>query len=146
MDRIDAGGARHLDVVTHRLGVDQPAEFAVDGGEHFGQLLDLGNSDAARDERLGHLKPDVAGADDHRSPDLLLFEGSHQGEAVFHRVQKVHALPRAKVVEAGDRRPDRQRSRGDNERVVLEKLDVMARSERYAVALSIDLPCDSVEP
>ena len=58
----------------------------------------------------------------------------------------MHALPRAKVVEACDRRPDRQRSRGDNERVVLEKLDVIARSERYAVPLGIDLLRDSVEP
>ena len=67
LDRIDAGGARHLDAVTHELGVDERAEFGVDGGEHLGQLLDLGNGEAAGDERLGHLEPDVTGADDHRS-------------------------------------------------------------------------------
>ena len=58
----------------------------------------------------------------------------------------MHALARAEVVEAGDRRLDRQRSGADDQRVVLENLVVMARSERYAVALGVDLPCDGVEP
>ena len=67
LDRVDAGAAGHLDRVPLELGADECAELRVDGGEHFGQLLDLGHGDATRDERLGHLEADVAGADDHRS-------------------------------------------------------------------------------
>ncbi len=55
------------------LGADERAELGVDGWEYFGELLDLGHGDAARDERLGHLEADVAGADDHRSSDVWLF-------------------------------------------------------------------------
>ena len=59
----------------------------------------------------------------------------------------MHALARAEVVEPGDRRRDRQRAGGDNERVVLEKPHVViARSERHAVPLRVDLPGYGVEP
>ena len=68
LDRVDPGAARDLDVVALELGAHERAELGVDGGEHLGQLLDLGHGEAARDERLGHLESDVSGADDHRPP------------------------------------------------------------------------------
>ena len=56
-------------------------------------------------------------------------------------------VARAEVVESGDRWRDRQRAGGDNECVVLEKPHVvMARSERHAVPLGVDLAGDGVEP
>ena len=84
LDRVDAGVACHVDAVLVELGADECAELGVDGWEHFRELLDLGHGDAACDERLGHLESDVSGADDHRSSDVLLFEGLHEGEGVSH--------------------------------------------------------------
>ena len=72
-------------------------------------------------------RPYVAGSDDHRSLDVLFLKGSHQREGVSHRVQEVHGFARTEVVEAGDRRLDRQRSRGDNQRVVHQKPLVVHR-------------------
>ena len=56
-------------------------------------------------------------------------------------------VTRAEVVEPGDRRRDRQRAGGHDKRVVLEQLVVViARTERHAVPLRVDLPGDGVEP
>ena len=124
VDRVDAGVARDVDAVAVELGVHERAELGVDGGKHLGELLDLGDGEAAGGERLGHLEADVAGADDHRSPDLPVLEGAHQRERVAHRVQQVHAVGRAEAVEPGDRRPDRHRAGADDQRVVVERLVV----------------------
>ena len=59
--------------MAFELGVDERAELGVDGGQHLGELLDLGDREPAGRERLGHLEPDVAGADDHRPRGPALF-------------------------------------------------------------------------
>jgi hypothetical protein len=48
---------------------DERPEFSVEGGEHLGELLDLGDLDPSGDEGFGHLQADVAGADDDRLGD-----------------------------------------------------------------------------
>ena len=71
-----------------------------------------------------------------------------QRERVAHRVQKVHAVARAEVVEPGDRRRDRQRAGGDDERVVLE-IPPRPSSAVPSVTrwpLGVDLAGDGVEP
>ena len=57
------------------LGVDERAELGVDGWEHLGELLDLGDCRPRVGERLGHLQADVAGADD----DALRVDGGSRG-------------------------------------------------------------------
>ena len=67
--RVDAGDGRagvDLDSVFGQFSVDQGAEFDIDGGQHFGQHLDLGDADAAGGESFGHLEADVSRADDER--------------------------------------------------------------------------------
>ena len=60
---------RDLDAVALEFGVDERAEFGIDGGENLGELLDLGDGEAAGGEAFGHLEADVTGADDHGSLD-----------------------------------------------------------------------------
>ena len=45
--RRDGGAGEDLDAVAVELGVDEGAEFGVDGGQHLGELLDLGDREAA---------------------------------------------------------------------------------------------------
>ena len=104
------------------LGVYECAEFGIDGGKDLGELLDLGDCEAAVGERLGHLEPDVSGADDHRSPYLAVLECAHQRERVADRVQEMDAVGRAEAVEPADRRPDRQGAGADDQRVVVDYL------------------------
>ena len=83
-------------------------------------MLDLRDGEPAGRESLGHLKADVAGADDHGSLDVRLLEGVHQREGVAHRVQQVHALFWAEVIETANRRLDGKRAGADDQRVVGE--------------------------
>ena len=104
---VDACVARDSDAVAFELGVDEGAEFGVDGGQHLGELFDLCDGESACGRGFGHLEADVAGADDDRSLDRLSLERAHQRERVAHRVQQVDAVLGPEPVEAVDRRSDR---------------------------------------
>ena len=66
-DGVDGGAGEDLDAAGGELGVDEGAELRVDGGQHLGQLLDLGDGQAPGGQRVGHLQADVPGADDDRA-------------------------------------------------------------------------------
>ena len=100
----------------------QGAEFGVDGGQDLGQLFHLGDGQPAGGERVGHLQADVAGADDHRDGRCSFLQGAHEGEGVAHRVQQVHAVGGAELVQAADRGPDRDGAGADDELVVADQL------------------------
>ena len=95
----------------------------VDGGQHLGQLLDLGDLEPADGQRVGHLQADVPGADDDRAGRGGLLQGAHDGEGVAHRVQQVHAVTgrahRAGRPAIGG--PDRDGAGADDELVVAEQ-------------------------
>ena len=122
-DLPDGGTGEDLDAAGGELGVDQGAEFGVDGGQHLGQLLHLGDGQAAGGEGVGHLQADVTGADDHGAGRGGLLEGAHDGEGVAHRVQQVHPVASAESIRAGqaaDRRPDGHRAGAHHQLVVAD--------------------------
>ncbi len=98
----DAGVGDDVHAVAGEFVVDEGAEFRVEGGEHFGAALQLGDLEAADGERFGHLQAHVAGADDDRGFRLMGVEVVLEGEGVAHRVQQVHTVFGAELVEAGD--------------------------------------------
>ncbi|SKZ13978.1 Uncharacterised protein [Mycobacteroides abscessus subsp. abscessus] len=77
------------------------AEFGVDGGQHFGQRLDLRDFDAAGGEAFGHFQADVSGADDDCGLGVTGGQGVHHLEGVAHGVQQVHTVGRAESVGSG---------------------------------------------
>ncbi len=117
-DRRDGGVGVDVDAVLDQFVVDQGAEFDLDSGEDFGEHLDLGDVDAAHGEAFGHLQSDVAGTDDECPRRLDPVEGLREGEGVAHRVQQVHTIGRAELLQAFDRRPDRDSSGADDQFVV----------------------------
>ena len=66
------GAGQDGHAVAFQLGADEGAELRVDGGQYLGELLDLGDGQAAGGQGLGHLQADVAGADDHRADSGLV--------------------------------------------------------------------------
>ena len=90
--------------MAFELGVDERAEFGVDGGEHLGELLELGDGESAGGERFGHLEADVAGADDHRALDR--FSSSVRMSAKVSPIECSRCTPSSgpSSVQAGDRR------------------------------------------
>jgi hypothetical protein len=101
-DGRDLGVGDDLDAVAGQLGVDEGTEFWVEGREHFGAALQLGDLNAADGESFGHFEADVAGADDDRGARGALVEVAVEGEGVAHRVENVDAVVGAKFVETGD--------------------------------------------
>ena len=107
-----------VDAAGCQFGVHQGAELRVDGGQHLGQLLDLGHGQAAGGQRLGHLQADVP------APTITALAGPVSSrvrmtrEGVVHRVQQVHPVRRAQRVEPGDRRADGDGARADDQLVV----------------------------
>ena len=140
-DAGDGGAGVDLDAVAFEFGVHQGAEFGVDGGQHLGEHLDLGDRDAAGGEAFGHLQADVAGADDERGRGLDPVDAGGQGEGVAHRVQQVHAVVGAEGVQAVDRRPDRHGAGADDQLVVVDDrfAAVGARTARRCPATSIEV-------
>ena len=103
------------------FGVDLRAQLRVDGGQYLGQLLHLGDRQAADRQGVGHFQADVPGADDDRAARGGGFQGAHDREGVAHRVQQVHPIGRAQGIQATDRGPDRDRAGADDQLVVAEQ-------------------------
>ena len=104
-----------------QLGVDQRTQARIDGREHLGQLLELGDRQPTGRKALGHLEPDVARTHDHRTGRLVLLERAHQLEGVAHRVQQMHPVGRTQRIgadQAFDGRPGRDGAGPDHELVV----------------------------
>ena len=104
----------HLDLWRASSSATRSAEFGVHRGQH---LWELSTSVTVRPrvlQRFGHLQADVAGADDERR---LRRAGEAVGEreGVGHGVQQVDAVGGAELIEAGDRRADRDRAGADDE-------------------------------
>ena len=100
--------------MVFQLGADEGAELRVDGGQHLGELLGLGDGQAPGGQGLGHLQADVPGADDHRRLRVGFLQGAHDGERVVHRVQQVHPVRRAERVQSRDRRAGGDRAGADD--------------------------------
>ncbi len=66
--------------------------FRVDRRQDLRELLELRDREPPGGEPLGHLKADVAGADDHRLGDPGPLECLGEREGVIHRVQQVDAV------------------------------------------------------
>ena len=96
-DLLHRGAGEHGHAAGFQLGADQGAELAVDGGQHLGELLELGHPQSPGGQRVGHLQADVARADDDRAAGRGVLQGAHDGEGVVHRVQKVHPVGGARV-------------------------------------------------
>ena len=107
------------------LGVDQAAQLRVHRRQHLGQLLDLGDGHPPGRQGIGHLQPDVPGADDDRTGRRGLLQGAHQRERVAHGVQQVHPVSgaqRAGPAQALDRGLDRDRASANKQFVVRDQL------------------------
>ena len=147
LDAVDSSAAKDGDFIAVELGADEGAEVGIDSGENFGELLDLGDSEAGGCERFRHFEADVSGADDHCAAGLAVLEGAHERERVAHRVQEMHSLARAEVVEPDDGGSDRNRPGADDERVVLDALlATVGGGERDTVGGRSDVLRDRVEP
>jgi hypothetical protein len=146
-DLAHRGAGEHGDAARFQFGADQGAELAVDGGQHFGELLDLGDRQAAGGQRVGHLQADVAGAHDDRAVRRGVLQGAHDGERVVHRVQQVHPVRRAELVEAGDRRPGRHGAGTDDQLVVADDiLGSAGTGDRQLAAGHVDAAGEGVQP
>ena len=139
----------HLDAVRRQLRVDQRAQARVDGREHLGELLELGDREAPGRQALGHLEPDVAGAHDHRAGGLILLDRAHQLEGVTHGVQQVHPVGGPEGLgtdQALDGRPGRDGPGPDHELVVGDLvLDPGLVDHMEPVAGDVDLGGQRVE-
>ena len=123
-DGLDGGSGQHLHAAVGQFGVYQRAEFRVDGGQHLGQLLQLGHPKSADGQRVGHLQADVPATDDDRAGRGGLLQGGHDGERVAHRVQQVHPVggaQGARPSQAADRGADRDRAGPDDELVIAQQ-------------------------
>ena len=133
----------HVDAVRRQLRVDERTQARVHGREHLGQLLELGHCEATGPEALGHLEPDVAGADDHRTGRLGLLERAHQLEGVAHGVEQVDPVggtERLGADQALDRRPSRDGPGPHDELVVGDLvLDSCLVDHVEPVARDVDL-------
>ena len=121
----DRRPGEHVHAVVGELSVDEGADLGVDGGEHLGELLHLGHRQPTGHEGLGHLQPDVAGADDDGAGRGALLEGAHDGEGVPHGMQEMDPVVDSQGVGAGepiDGRADRHGPGADDQLVVGKKL------------------------
>ena len=125
--------------VAIEFGMHQGAEFGVDGGQHLGKQLDLGDSDAPGGEALGHFQPDVASADDESCRGFDPIDAGGQGKGVAHGVQQMHSVVDTEGVQAVDRWPDRHGAGPDHELVVLDdRLAAVLCSHSEAAPADVD--------
>ena len=146
-DGLDTRPGHDLDAVAGEFIVDERAEFGVEGGEHLGASLELGDGHAAGDEGFGHLQADIAGADDDRRGRLPRGEVVVEGEGVAHRVDHMHPIRRGERVEAGDAGVGRKRTGADDELVVGDLLlgPVLA-ADGEPLACDVDARGEGVQP
>ena len=78
--------------MSGQFGMDEAAQLRVNGGQHFGQLLDLGYPQPSGGQRLGHLQADIAGTYDDGAGRGSRLQGLHDCEGVAHGVQQMHAI------------------------------------------------------
>ena len=96
---------------------NERAELGIHGRERARSLLYQRNIQTAAGQRVGHLDPDVARADDHRRPRAGVECILHRGR-VTHRVQHVHSGK----LDSGDRGAGRDRAGRDHDAVVRDRL------------------------
>ncbi len=142
-DALDRRVGPDVDAVRTQLCIDQGTKAGVDGREHLGELLELGDGQPSGPQTLRHLEPDVARTHDHRTGRLVLLERAHQLEGVAHRVEQVHAVGRAQRIgtdKALDGRPGRDGAGPDHELVVGDLvLDARLVDHVQATAGDVDL-------
>ena len=136
----------NLDAVAFEFGVHQGAEFGIDGGQHLGEHLDLGDRDASGGQPFGHLQTDVAGADDESGLGLDPVDAGGQGEGVAHGMQQMHPVGGAEGVEAVDRRPHGHGSGADHQRVVVDhRFAAVSVPDQEALSGDVDGGGEGVE-
>ena len=146
-DLLHRGAGEHGHAAGFQLGADQGAELAVDGGQHLGELLELGHPQSPGGQRVGHLQADVARADDDRAAGRGVLQGAHDGEGVVHRVQQVHPVAGPECVQAGDGRPGRDGAGADDQLVVADDvLGSAGTGDRQLAAGDVDAAGEGVQP
>ena len=73
---LQLGAEAHVDADTLGRVLHVGGHVLVEGGHHLAGALDERHPQAALHERLGHLEPDVAPADDDRALAALLQRGA----------------------------------------------------------------------
>ena len=71
---------------------NEATDLRVDSRHHLGQALHERDVEVAVAQRVGHLKTDIARADDHDPPHASSGEAFSDRERVIDRVQQMHAL------------------------------------------------------
>jgi hypothetical protein len=105
--------------VAAGLLLDLRRDRLVEVRHHPREQLDDHDLAAVGDQGLGHLEPDVAGADDQRAADLLRVEQVAQRDRVLEPPDREH------VVVTGHRQPHRRAASGHDQAVVAD-LEVRA--------------------
>ena len=145
-DAGDGGAGVDLDAVAVEFGVHQGAEFGIDGRQHLGEHLDLGDGDASGGEPFGHFQADVAGADDESGRGLDPVDAGGQGEGVAHGMQQMHAVVDAEGVEAVDGRPHGHGAGADDQLVVVDhRFAAVSVPDSEALAGDVDGGGEGVE-
>ena len=88
--RTDAG--EDANAVASQFFLDEAAKRWVDGRQHRVRSAKKRDFEPALGESIGHLKPDVACADQDRRARASLRHESMDRETVIHRVQQKHTL------------------------------------------------------
>ena len=105
-------------------------QLRVEGGEHFGAALQLGDLDASAGEAFRHLESDVPGADDDRGARVAFGEVLVEREGVAHRVHDVHPVVGSEQVEALNAGERGQGAGADDQLVVVDDGFAAARPGR----------------
>lgn len=84
------------------------------------ESFDLRHTNPTLREAFGHLQPQVAGAHDQRRLRSTVFDASNQRETVSHRVEQVHSVGLAQVIQPHRWRPNRNGAGGDDQLVIYQ--------------------------
>ena len=136
----------NLDAVAIEFGMYQRAEFRIDGRQHLGEHLHLGDGNASGGESFGHFEPDVASADDEGGRGFDPIDAGGQGKGVAHGVQQMHSVVDAEGVQAFDRWPHRHGAGPDDKLVVLDhRFTAVLCSHSEAPPADVDRGGEGVE-
>ena len=114
-----------------QLGVDKAAELQIDSRQDFGQLLNLGDPQAAGRQGFGHLQAHIAGTNDDGAGRGCRLQGLHDREGVAHGVQQVDAICWTQGIrssQTGDRRADGHGTSAYDQAVVGDQLVLAVRA------------------
>ena len=110
----DGGARTHIDADALHGPMYRRPHVRVERGHRLRGLIDDGDGDPAPHKCLGHLHADVAPADHHGPSRLRAVQVRQQRRAVIESLHAEHSVS----VHAGQRRPHRDRTGGDDHGVI----------------------------